>query len=82
MIADRIHEEVPNFECQICGIKLNRKKMNDLIIFAHGNIGNGMEENAAFKEITQTIYIHKHCMKSLINKKFSNVVREFFSNSI
>jgi len=82
MITNEIHKDVPKFECEICGLKLDIKRTNDLIIFAHGEIGNSTGKNHAFREIKQTIYIHKQCMKLLINNKFGKIVRKYFNDSI
>ncbi|MFX1274670.1 MAG: hypothetical protein ACFFBP_17860 [Promethearchaeota archaeon] len=80
MISSNLHEEIPHFVCEICGTKLDCNKMNDLFIFARGNIGNDLRQNMAFNELTQRIYIHKQCMKILINKKFSNILQDSYSN--
>jgi hypothetical protein len=82
MMAKEIHDHIPNFACEICGLKLDENKMKDLIIFARGEIGNEMGQTLAFRESTHTIYIHKQCMKLLINTKFGKLIRNYFNNSI
>ena len=82
MMAKEIHDNIPNFACEICGLKLDENKMKDLIIFSRGEIGNDLKKNLAFRENTHTIYIHKQCMKLLINTKFGKLIRNYFNNSI
>ena len=82
MIAREIHDNIPNFACKICGLKLDENKMHDLIIYARGEIGNEIEKKFTFRETTHTIYIHKQCMKLLINTKFGKLIRNYFNNSI
>jgi len=81
-MAKDIQNDIPNFACEICGLKLNKNKMSDLIIFARGEIGNDQGKSFTFSERTHAIYIHKQCMKLLINTKFGKIVRNYFNNSI
>jgi len=82
LIVNEFHNSIPNFACEICGLKLDENKMSDLIIFARGEIGNDQEKSFTFSERTHAIYIHKQCMKLLINTKFGKIVRNYFNNSI
>jgi len=54
--------------------------MKDIIIFVHGDIEHNIEEHEAFKEISQTIYIHKNCIKSALNNKYHNIWELLFEN--
>ena len=38
LLIDNENEHLMNFTCEVCGKKLWKKEMKDIIIYIHGNI--------------------------------------------